>query len=85
MAAKKRAKARMGRPPGRTQDAALHLRLDAETLARLDAVTAQVAATGMSRSAVARLCILLGLGAAERDVRALLVAAAGTAPKRRAR
>lgn len=73
---KTKPKARMGRPPGRTFATSLNMRLDAETAARLDALAERVAATGMGRSTVARLCMLLGLDLAERDVRALL----GTMP-----
>jgi hypothetical protein len=65
----------MGRPPGRTFDGTINMRVDADTLARLDALVAQLVATGMGRSSVARACMVLGLAAAERDVRALLGAA----------
>jgi len=62
----------MGRPPGRTFEATINMRVDASTLERLDALAEQVAATGMGRSSVARACMLLGLALAERDLRALL-------------
>jgi len=82
MNTKAKKKAKMGRPPGRVFGTSLNMRLDAETAARLDALAVQVEATGMGRSTVARLCMLLGLGLAERDVRALL--AASTKRARRA-
>lgn len=68
----KKKKSRMGRPPGRTFDGTINMRVDAPTLARLDALAEQVAATGMGRSSVARACMVLGLALAEKDVRALL-------------
>lgn len=70
--AKTKTKARMGRPPGRTFDGTINMRVDGPTLERLDALAEQVAATGMGRSSVARACMVLGLALAEDDVRALL-------------
>ena len=63
---------RGGRPKGRTFGEALHMRVDGDTLARLDALAEQIAPTGLGRSAVARLALIFGLAAAEVDVRVLL-------------
>ena len=69
--ATKAKKTKMGRPPGKTQDQAVHFRCDAATLARLDALTESVAHLGVQRSGVLRACLLVGLAQAERDVRVL--------------
>jgi hypothetical protein len=64
----------MGRPLGRTQDAAIHFRVDATTLARLDALVVSIEHLGIHRSGVLRACLLVGLDAAEKDVMRVLVA-----------
>jgi hypothetical protein len=79
MAAKK---SKMGRPMGRTQDAAIHFRVDAATLTRLDALVASVDHLGIHRSGVLRACLLHGLDAAEKDVMRVLVATSTRGRKR---
>lgn len=66
------AKKKTGRPPGQTYDVPIHLRMGSDLVERLDALAARMSAAGLSRSAVARLCIQLGLELAERDPRELL-------------
>ena len=55
--------------------AAIAIRLDRETEARLDALVESVQASGMGRSTIARLCMLEGLAIAEKDPARVLLGA----------
>ena len=64
------AKKKMGRPrkpADQKMSAGVNVRLDQETAARVDALAARVASSGMGRSTIVRLCLIAGLDLAEKD------------------